>query len=47
MAPMSVSMSPTGDFLATTHVDSLGICLWSVTILLAAPVGHQITCDDP
>eukprot|EP00066_Takifugu_rubripes_P003221 XP_003965647.1 PREDICTED: WD repeat-containing protein 36 [Takifugu rubripes] len=29
MAPMSVSMSPTGDFLATTHVDSLGICLWT------------------
>lgn len=30
MAPVSVSMSPTGDFLATTHIDSLGIYLWSV-----------------
>ncbi|TNM91826.1 hypothetical protein fugu_018837 [Takifugu bimaculatus] len=29
MVPMGVSMSPTGDFLATTHVDSLGICLWT------------------
>lgn len=29
MAPVSMSMSPTGDFLATTHVDSLGVYLWS------------------
>lgn len=28
-APVSVSMSPTGDFLATAHVDNLGIYLWS------------------
>lgn len=27
-APVSVSMSPTGDFLVTSHVDSLGIYLW-------------------
>lgn len=32
MAPVSVSMSPTGDFLATTHVDSLGVYLWSEPI---------------
>lgn len=32
MAPVSMSMSPTGDFLATTHVDSLGIYLWSEPI---------------
>lgn len=29
MAPVSVSFSPTGDFLATSHIDSLGIYLWS------------------
>ncbi|XP_077993533.1 WD repeat-containing protein 36-like [Glandiceps talaboti] len=28
-APTSISMSPTGSFLATTHVDDLGIYLWS------------------
>lgn len=28
MAPVGVSMSPTGDFLATAHVDSLGVYLW-------------------
>uniref|UniRef100_A0A3B5KSB5 WD repeat domain 36 n=1 Tax=Xiphophorus couchianus TaxID=32473 RepID=A0A3B5KSB5_9TELE len=27
MAPVGVSMSPTGDFLATAHVDSLGVYL--------------------
>lgn len=31
-APVSVSMSPTGDFLATAHVDNLGIYLWSEKI---------------
>lgn len=34
MAPVAVSMSPTGDFLATAHVDSLGIYLWSEPITL-------------
>ncbi|XP_013379758.1 WD repeat-containing protein 36 isoform X1 [Lingula anatina] len=28
-AATSLTMSPTGDFLATTHVDDLGIYLWS------------------
>ncbi|KAG8505660.1 WD repeat-containing protein 36, partial [Galemys pyrenaicus] len=28
-APLNVTMSPTGDFLATSHVDHLGIYLWS------------------
>ncbi|XP_044536058.1 WD repeat-containing protein 36 [Gracilinanus agilis] len=28
-APISLTMSPTGDFLATSHVDNLGIYLWS------------------
>jgi len=27
-APLNVTMSPTGDFLATSHVDHLGIYLW-------------------
>ncbi|XP_075885127.1 WD repeat-containing protein 36 [Nelusetta ayraudi] len=37
-APVSVSMSPTGDFLVTSHVDSLGIYLWT-NKSLCAPVG--------
>lgn len=28
----SLTFSPTGDFLATSHVDSVGIFLWCVTI---------------
>lgn len=28
-AAISITMSPTGDFLATAHVDNLGIYLWS------------------
>uniref|UniRef100_A0A3Q3B8B9 WD repeat domain 36 n=1 Tax=Kryptolebias marmoratus TaxID=37003 RepID=A0A3Q3B8B9_KRYMA len=28
-APVGVSLSPTGDFLATAHVDSLGVFLWT------------------
>lgn len=27
-AAVSLAMSPTGDFLASTHVDDLGIYLW-------------------
>ncbi|XP_035995759.1 WD repeat-containing protein 36 [Fundulus heteroclitus] len=38
MAPVGVSMSPTGDFLATAHVDSLGVYLWS-NRSLCGPVG--------
>ncbi|XP_075993442.1 WD repeat-containing protein 36 [Genypterus blacodes] len=38
MAPVGVSMSPTGDFLATAHVDSLGLCLWT-NKSLCGPVG--------
>ncbi|KAK2818486.1 hypothetical protein Q5P01_024047 [Channa striata] len=38
MAPVSLSMSPTGDFLATAHVDSLGIYLWT-NKSLCGPVG--------
>ncbi|XP_061886890.1 WD repeat-containing protein 36 [Entelurus aequoreus] len=38
MAPLGVSMSPTGDFLATSHVDSLGVYLWTNNSL-CGPVG--------
>ncbi|XP_058473058.1 WD repeat-containing protein 36 [Solea solea] len=38
MAPVGVSMSPTGDFLATAHVDSLGLYLWT-NKSLCGPVG--------
>ncbi|XP_047426369.1 WD repeat-containing protein 36 [Mugil cephalus] len=38
MAPVTVSMSPTGDFLATGHVDSLGVYLWT-NKSLCGPVG--------
>ncbi|KAM9794306.1 WD repeat-containing protein 36 [Syngnathus typhle] len=38
VAPVGVSMSPTGDFLATSHVDSLGVCLWT-NKSLRGPVG--------
>ncbi|KAM9734451.1 LOW QUALITY PROTEIN: WD repeat-containing protein 36, partial [Menidia menidia] len=37
-APVGVSMSPTGDFLATAHVDSLGVYLWT-NRSLCGPVG--------
>ncbi|KAM9306372.1 WD repeat-containing protein 36 [Pholidichthys leucotaenia] len=37
-APVGMSMSPTGDFLATAHVDSLGIYLWT-NKSLCGPVG--------
>ncbi|KAM9801262.1 WD repeat-containing protein 36 [Neosynchiropus ocellatus] len=38
MAPVAVSMSPTGDFLATAHVDSMGVYLWT-NRSLCGPVG--------
>ncbi|KAM6902387.1 WD repeat-containing protein 36 [Xenentodon cancila] len=38
MAPVCVSMSPTGDFLATAHVDNLGVYLWT-NKSLCGPVG--------
>ncbi|KAM8828910.1 WD repeat-containing protein 36 [Spinachia spinachia] len=37
-APVGVSLSPTGDFLATSHVDSLGVYLWT-NKSLCGPVG--------
>uniref|UniRef100_A0A1A8BDK5 WD repeat domain 36 n=1 Tax=Nothobranchius kadleci TaxID=1051664 RepID=A0A1A8BDK5_NOTKA len=45
MAPVGVSMSPTGDFLATAHVDSLGVYLWA-NRSLCGPVGlHPLPSD--
>uniref|UniRef100_A0A3P8RJC7 WD repeat domain 36 n=1 Tax=Amphiprion percula TaxID=161767 RepID=A0A3P8RJC7_AMPPE len=38
MAPVGVSLSPTGDFLATAHIDSLGVYLWT-NKSLCGPVG--------
>lgn len=38
MAPVSASLSPTGDFLATAHVDSVGVFLWT-NRSLCGPVG--------
>ena len=32
---MSLSLSPTGDFLATCHVDDLGVYLWANKTLYA------------
>ncbi|XP_031697949.1 WD repeat-containing protein 36-like, partial [Anarrhichthys ocellatus] len=38
MAPVGVSLSPTGDFLSTAHIDSLGVYLWT-NKSLCGPVG--------
>ncbi|KAG9103326.1 hypothetical protein FRC06_011382 [Ceratobasidium sp. 370] len=35
----SVALSPSGDFLATAHVDSVGIFLWSVYFLMGEGLG--------
>lgn len=35
----SISFSPTGDFLATSHVDSVGVYLWYVL--------HPVTAKLP
>ncbi|TMS08353.1 WD repeat-containing protein 36 [Larimichthys crocea] len=45
MAAVGVSLSPTGDFLATAHVDSLGVYLWT-NKSLCGPVGlHPLPAD--
>lgn len=44
VAPVSVSMSPTGDFLATAHVDHLGVYLWSEPITALLP---SVECLQP
>lgn len=53
-APTSITVSPTGEFLATTHADRLGISLWSdrtyyQTVFLDAskPPQEPIQMDDP
>ncbi|XP_069748854.1 WD repeat-containing protein 36 [Narcine bancroftii] len=48
-AAVSITMSPTGDFLATAHVDNLGIYLWSnktlydIVSLRPLPADYQST----
>uniref|UniRef100_A0A3B3ZV29 Uncharacterized protein n=1 Tax=Periophthalmus magnuspinnatus TaxID=409849 RepID=A0A3B3ZV29_9GOBI len=44
-APVGVSLSPTGDFLATAHVDSLGVFLWT-NRSLCGPVGLRPLPSD-
>ena len=53
-APTSITVSPTGEFLATTHADRLGISLWSdrtyyQTVFLdtSKPPDQPIQMDDP
>lgn len=45
MAPVGVSMSPTGDFLVTAHIDSLGVYLWT-NKSLCGPVGLRPLPSD-
>lgn len=45
MAPVGVSLSPTGDFLATAHIDSLGVVLWT-NRSLCGPVGLRPLPSD-
>lgn len=35
----SLTFSPTGDFLATAHVDSVGIYLWCVQFCYSEAIG--------
>ncbi|XP_072309482.1 WD repeat-containing protein 36 isoform X1 [Eucyclogobius newberryi] len=44
-APVGVSLSPTGDFLATAHVDALGVFLWT-NRSLCGPVGLRPLPSD-
>lgn len=53
-APTSITVSPTGEFLATTHADRLGISLWSdrtyyQTVFLdtSKPPGMPSQMDEP
>jgi WD40 repeat protein len=41
----SLSFSPTGDFLATAHVDSVGVYLWCVERY--AWIAHTFDCGLP
>jgi U3 small nucleolar RNA-associated protein 21 len=44
-AATSVSMSNVGDFLATTHVDDLGVYLWSNRTMYAAASLQPLSSD--
>lgn len=45
MPATSVSFSPTGDFLATVHVDSLGVFLWSNSTLYTGSMLQPLASD--
>lgn len=52
--PTSLTISPTGEFLATTHTDKLGISLWSdrsfyqtIHVDGSKPLLHPASMDDP
>jgi U3 small nucleolar RNA-associated protein 21 len=42
----SLSFSPTGDFLATAHVDNVGIFLWANRMQFTTVSLRSITEDD-
>ncbi|KAF8350478.1 Utp21 specific WD40 associated putative domain-containing protein [Amanita rubescens] len=42
----SISFSPTGDFLATAHVDSVGIYLWANRAQFADLAFHTVSDED-
>lgn len=42
----SVSFSPSGDFLATAHVDQVGIFLWSNKSLFSSVILKPVVDDD-
>ncbi|KAF8691570.1 hypothetical protein AX14_002781 [Amanita brunnescens Koide BX004] len=42
----SISFSPTGDFLATAHVDSVGIYLWANRAQFAEVAFHTVSDED-
>ncbi|TIC19510.1 WD40 repeat-like protein [Wallemia mellicola] len=44
--PTSLTFSPTGDFLATTHIDSVGIYLWANKTQLVEVALKPIKFDD-
>jgi U3 small nucleolar RNA-associated protein 21 len=45
-APVSLSFSPSGDYLATAHVDDLGIFLWANRMQFEAVTLKPLTAAD-
>ncbi|KAK2466709.1 hypothetical protein APHAL10511_000967 [Amanita phalloides] len=42
----SISFSPTGDFLATAHIDSVGVYLWANRAQFAEVAFHTVSDED-